>query len=246
MVRLSLFWVCVFTLVHLIEVFLFSGDAMLSDEASWQVILSFVMIGGLIKMVGLMEMAMGWHRYALLREEPASFVLAERHWPHLPFFWKLVQVVLAVFVLVILPLTAISVAVNRLSFMADVDPFDHKYQILLDFLLGPVAVWLILHLGLILPAAAVHVNMSLRRSLQLTRSMAPQLLILAVLISLYSLAADTLGDLLMAVLDPASNLFLLLAVLVNLPVGLIGFFLAVAILNNLFQMLYEEEPSSVV
>lgn len=244
--RLSLFWVGVFTIVQLIELLLFGSDFVLSTGVSWQVILAFAVLMGLINLTGLMEMAMGWHRFALLNEVPSTFIFAEGNWPHIPYFWKLVQIALAVFVLVIVPFTAFVMFVKNMSFMADVDVFDLKYQLPQDFLSGLATVWLVLRLGLILPAAAVGVDMSIWRSIRLTYSVRHQVLIIAAMFSLYGMVGEGVGALLMIVVEPSSNLFFLLTWLINLPVGLVGFFLGVAVLNSLFVMLYEEEPRALI
>ncbi|MEM8704091.1 MAG: hypothetical protein AAGF82_19885, partial [Pseudomonadota bacterium] len=143
---------------------------------------TLVGITTLIVMVcGLSLIAIGWHRFVLRQEAPRSFVGMDRTWPFFPFLWTLFKLALAV----ILPLFAVSIPLFMMASQGgSVGSVGSVGKELFIFLTGSLAIWLILRLGLVLPATAIGEKLTLRESFALTRPVAIPLVVTTVLMML--------------------------------------------------------------
>lgn len=224
-IRISLFWYGLIIAMSL--VIAFAGSPVTAP------VLGLMFL--LVTVFALSMVAIGWHRYVLREEEPRGLVSIDRSWPVSSYIWTLLKLALVI----LLPLIALSI-----PFAAAAGGSGGGAMGLFAFLAGGIATWLILRMGLVLPAIAVGDQLTLRDSFALTRPVAVPLLVTTALMILM----QSIPNLLSApanLLDHTSHLryALLLALLpVNFIIGWINAMVGVGVLTVLYGHLYENRP----
>lgn len=184
---------------------------------------------------GFSKIAVGWHRYVLRQDEPKKPVILERLWPVSDY----VKMVLVLCLIIFLPMTWL-VAVP-FGALAD---YGIGTDDLFRLLLGIVAIWFFLRLGLVLPAIAVEEKLSFRESFGLTRTVAGPLFVTSALIMIML----SIPDLLFwpfTLFDETSALYATFDVLflpVDLVVIWINWMVCIGVLTVLYGHLYEKRP----
>ncbi len=156
----------------------------------------------LVTVFAASTVAIGWHRYVLREEQPATFLVWRQGWPVFRYFWGWVKITLLLFPVVFLALAVVMFTMSIIGPIAS-PVFVFLVLGLIALALGTLVFWCVLRLGLILPALAVGKPMRLRDSFQLTGPASSELLVTAVLLALLFSVPDMVFGLLDTVLLPA-------------------------------------------
>ncbi|MCY6383477.1 hypothetical protein [Hoeflea prorocentri] len=141
-------------------------------------------------LLGGAVIAIGWHRFVLLDEEPQNFFVLRRQWSIGTYVIRglLIMLILAA---VFLPLLLILVLVFGSVIFGSVTNeggSSNSLFVMAAFLLlvNVAATWVILRIGLVLPTIAVDKRISFGESIRLTRHVAGPLLVTAVCIVVFN------------------------------------------------------------
>lgn len=132
------------------------------------------------------SIAIGWHRYMLLNETPPSFHIINRKWPIGSYFWNSIKIIILTFIMFIpiafIMSTILPPIIKASSTSSLAGSFLLSHAIFLPINL--LSFWLLLRIGLVLPAAAVGVKLDISESFKKTSGHNWQLLIVAFLLTL--------------------------------------------------------------
>ncbi|MEP1205979.1 MAG: hypothetical protein ABJM29_04995 [Rhizobiaceae bacterium] len=240
--RLSLFWVIFCTAIYWWQYSTFNESSF--DVAATFSLKTFVisLLSGIFILVGVMSMAIGWHRYMLLDETPARLHIINFKWPVLSYFLHILKLALVSF-LIMIPLMVIVMPIITSQFagVTHVESLAaYTVLFLVPFVLVLFMTWIGLRLGLVLPAAAIGLDLRLRRSFALTRPASFQLLITALLIVSFNTVSSYIAAASTAITPlGTSSVGPFSLVLIGL-LNWLGFFIGIAVLTNAFSLLYKE------
>ncbi len=214
-------------------------------------IIIFILI--LIATLATISIAIGWHRYMLLTEQPPKIHLINFQWPLGSYFWKSLKIAF-LFILIALP-----VMYFALSFISSISSSiigfggSIKLFILLNaLLLMPLNIfftWLILRIGMVLPATAIGMELGIFEAFAKTSNHRGQIFVIAILLTLfYSL--PTLAPLvffdfpLRTGLNISADFKIQSFILefIKFIFNFITFFVSFGILTVLYGHLYEDRP----
>ncbi len=189
----------------------------------------------LVSIFALSMMAIGWHRFVLREELPQSFVGVDQSWPISSYVWTLLKLGL---VLVLL-LMALSIPFSAMLGAGGSGTF-----VLFALLAGSLGTWLILRLGLVLPASAVGEQLTLRESFALTRPVAGPLVVTTFIMVLLQSIPNVLSAPALLFDDTSAlrSVFVLALLPVNIVIGWINAMVAIGVLTVLYGHLYENRP----
>ena len=211
----------------------------------------FILI--LIGTFAAISIAIGWHRYMLLGEQPPKIHLINFNWPLGSYFWKSLKIAF-LFILIALPVMYFALSFIP-SITGSIIGFGGgiKLFILLNaLLLMPLNIfftWLILRMGMVLPATAIGKELGIFESFAKTSTHSGQIFIVAVLLTIfYSLP----GLLPLIFFDFKSlvglsiisgfNIQGIIFDLIGLIFRFITFFISFGILTVFYGHLYEDRP----
>jgi len=253
-VKLCWAWLVVFVLLVLLSRGFFGAMAktnLVSDNFISNFFIIFILI--FVATFAAISIAIGWHRYMLLDEQPPKIHLINFHWPLGSYFLKSLKIGL-LFVLIAIPISYFV-----LSFMSSIAGSiiglggNFKSLILLNtLLLMPLNIfftWLILRVGLVLPATAIGKELGIFESFAKTSNHSGQFFMVAILLTLlYSLP----GLLPLVFFDFSSLAGLnfsagfkvqsFILQIIQLIFSFITFFVSFGILTVFYGHLYEDRP----
>lgn len=196
---------------------------------------------GLLAALSLVWTAVRWHRYALLGER-AGFAKLASIWRNIASY-LLLSIGLMIFVFIILILPAMAYV-----FMFDL-PVVGRMLLRVPFIqpaflivLSIFAVWLMLRLGLVLPAIAIGDERKMAESWHQTRPAAFTLVVVAVAFILITWAPSILMIALVTVFGPAALSVPMVTTPILMVLHLAGFLVGVSILTTLYGHYAEGRP----
>ena len=240
--RLSGLWIALavgyIVLLVLISVALMEGDQ------SWLgtiLMVVLVLTAAPITVLAICSIAVGWHRFILLDETPDRFVLMMRNWPIGSYFLTGLKI-FALFFLIMFPLLFLSTGVFAVTVGPGGAPSITTliFAFLLLLAVNTVLMWLVLRVGLSLPAAALGNRMGLRQSFKATKPLSGALVITAICIMALNIVPTLLSD--FGALGENSELVALILLPIHLFLGWLSFFVGFGILTVLYGHLIEGRP----
>jgi len=252
-VRLSWFWL----LVIIFGVISQNSDMLtrgmihgVSGTVLGAVVLALLILAFLV--VGTTAVAIGWHRYVLREEIPASFYVLRREWPLGKYIWTGFKIIF-VTLLVIYALMFVMTSILNLSQIGPVqmtpgsDGQMKTSGASLIFQLVPlvtiiISTWIFLRLGAALPAVAVGENASIRDSFRLTNAISGSLLITAVLMVLFQFIPAIVQILIEMIVGPGTFLTTLVLPVFSGVFTWFSFFIGFGVLTVIYGHLAENKP----
>ncbi len=249
-VRLSWFWLLI-VIVAILAVAGFIGPVLGmgsedGDARAGLLILLAVLAIFIIGLVAFTTIAIGWHRWVLMDEEPDRFYVLHGGWPILSYILRSLLIVLLTLLVMIPALLLVSMVLGQnMSFaiMGQNLPQNASLAYVLAYLaLSTLATWIILRIGPILPALAVGERLSIRESFRLTRPIAGALSVTAFCLVVFQLIPYGIDFLVTAVAgSPASALGLVL-VAFGLVFAWVSFFVSFGIFTVVYGHVVEGRP----
>lgn len=138
--------------------------------------------------VGMMSIAIGWHRHIILNEVPSKFHLLGSKFPLFGYFLMGLQIAIVLLLLwipvglILLPfVSSMAMGLEPDSQLATTSGMIFYST---TFILDIIGTWITLRLSLALPAIAVGVDLRMGESFELTRKIRLELLIVAAILVL--------------------------------------------------------------
>ena len=203
-------------------------------------LIAFVFIGA----VGFSAIAIGWHRWVLRDEEPDRFFVVRQGWPILAYVWRALVIGIIAVLCLLLPF-----ALYTMIFTAAMtgDAADAPVRVglastVFGLLLGTLATWIVLRIGLVLPAVAVGEQLTFGESFRQTAPIAGPLAVTALCVTVFQ-AIPTLLDLLTGGMAGPSSPVLAVVTMAALAVfSWINFFVSFGILTVAYGHTVEGRP----
>lgn len=249
-VRLSWFWIVIMLLaVGLMAVV--SGNMMVAATSGESVggaglMLFLVGLGlFLVFLIAFATIAIGWHRWVLRDDEPDRFYVLRSDWSIGAYILRSLLIGL-ITLLIIGPVYF----TFMLTFAGNIVGADGTPQITSGFLarllvvsviVGTIGTWIVLRIGLILPAIAVGERMTIGESFRETSKIAGPLVVTALCVVLFQSIPSILD---MAATSIIGNNTVLetIATIVNLIFSWISFFISFGILTVVYGHVVEDRP----
>lgn len=205
-----------------------------------------ILITIIVSVVGYCIVAIGWHRYMLREEFPDRFYVVRPEWQLGKYFWNSLKIGFLVGLAMIPLMMIIMVPLMGLS-PGDLEPAPGFSLIFLTLLLGQVvlsvfATWMLLRMGMILPAVAVNKDMTIGASFSLTRAISSQLVITAILIVLLQIIPVILQQFGTVLFGPTYLGGAWVMFPVNVVFFWISFFVGFGVLTVIYGHLAENKP----
>ncbi len=254
-IRISGFWILAILASASLVTGAIAGFGSMADGpvASGLPIL-FILLGlawFVLAVFGFCTVAIAWHRYVLRNEMPSTFYVTQRGWPIGGYFWKTVKIVLLFFLIVmvfiVLPVLLLGMP-NLLKFLGLTDlgeptgPLSFVVLFVLPVIYSSFGLWIFLRFGTVLPAVAVGKQMSLAESYRLTRPVAGQLFLTAVMITLFQSIPSVIQLLMASGFGPDVNVVSILFYAIIVVFAWINFFVSIGVLTVVYGHLQEERP----
>ncbi|MEO1161988.1 MAG: hypothetical protein AAFW74_16350, partial [Pseudomonadota bacterium] len=247
-VRLSWFWLVVFGLVYAgsFGIMFFAFWPPTSTEpptGAWIAAMAiFFPLILAVAVIAYCTIAIGWHRYILRDEVPDRFYVARPEWPLFRYFWNIFKIFL-IMLLFIIPTMIIATPVLGSLFTTTTQgqmPSPSAAIIMMVFvlILGTINTWIILRLGMILPATALGKTISIADSFRLTRPLAAQLFITTLCMVLLQFIPGALEQGLVFLAGPSTMMSTLILPF-HLIISCINLFVGIGVLTVVYGHLAE-------
>ena len=207
----------------------------------------------IILLLNVTSIAIGWHRYVLREESPPQFHVINTKWPLGSYIWKSIKIAL-LFMLIFIPIMLIASPFLPSVLLQVSNQSSNLTSTLLTFMaislpINIFALWVLLRIGLVLPASAVGNQISIKEAFRTTSGYAGQLAITATLLALLYSIPGLFQILFLEIPNPQNisefNQFQtgnLIFSIVTLAFNWFTFFVSVGILTVLYGHLCEERP----
>ena len=223
------FWVLL-----VIAFFVYATIVYLSGSAALSILFGIALFVGVIW--GISMIAVVWHRFVLLEEQPSGFIPNSKDLPIWSYFWYGVGIGILVFIVLFILLFIVSVLTSSEYVLR---AFDQQTvtmipeDIALRAFAGIVATILYLRFALILPAVALEGSLTIGDSWSETKQYFGAIAMLAVLLTILNGAVMLVfGTLLSAV--SASNAGVIIVTLLSVVFQWFYFMLNISILSTLY------------
>ncbi len=250
--RVSWFWVLLSILADFITGRFYGLDAGMQssslqtpEAASVLVFMVASLVSYCILFLAITAIGIGWHRYILLKEEPQRFYVMRTGWP---VGWYALQsfVFGLIFAAVVFPLIIILPFVPGISPAESAAGLNSSQMIItisvILLLAGTIAGWLILRLGLVLPAMAVGERLTVADSFRLTRPVSRGMVVIAFCFMVLSFIPLVLVTFVGVVDDVSAGDMRILLLVSGHVVSWIVFLVGIGVLTAAYRYLARDEP----
>lgn len=248
-VRLSWFWLLAMVVVIVLLAgsigFSLQGGVEGSSGAGllyFLLLVAFLIVGA----VGFAAIAIGWHRWVLRDEEPDRFYVVREGWPVMAYIWRAIVIGLIAVACLMLPFLLyaayFTAAFTDAASGSEVPLSAELGAMIVSVLLGTLATWIVLRIGLILPAAALGERMTIGESFQQTAPIAAPLVVTALCVTAFQSIPSFLEILTGGFANEASPSFAVIAVAALAVFSWINFFVSFGILTVAYGHTVEGRP----
>lgn len=247
-IRLSWFWLLLLAVTYIgaFALWYATRDSSGSSHAGWGNLIIFLLSFVVILVVAIMAyctIAMAWHKYILRAENPDSYYVLRPEWPLGRYAWSMFKISL-IMLLIILPVTYLSfflIGTLSQAMGSRFVPITVVIMLVAVLSLGTLTSWILLRLGLVLPAIAVGKTMTITESFKRTGPLAQPLAVTAIAMVLIQFVPAALEQLVLVLAGPLS-----LVSWIMLPIYIftswVSFFIAIGLLTVIYGHLVEDKP----
>lgn len=205
-----------------------------------------VLISIIVSVIAYCIIAIGWHRFMLREEIPDRFYVVRPEWRLGRYFWNSFKIGFLV-MLAMIPLMMILMIPFSTVSLDGWDPASGVSILLSAFLLGQLiistfATWMLLRMGMILPAVAVDRDMTIGDSFRLTRSISGQLVITAFFVVLLQFIPVILQQFAILFYGPTFVELSWVTFPINMVFSWVSFFVGFGVLTVVYGHLAENKP----